>query len=88
MTELQDWGDRGEKVEVLGGDGTVAMVSLILQPKHAGSLFLFLKKKTWWGRIVYYGYINVEGNPGESRTHALMSCAPACAGGDYHLQRH
>lgn len=45
MTELQDWGDRGEKVEVLGGDGTVAMVSLILQPKHAGSLFLFLKKK-------------------------------------------
>lgn len=44
MTELQDWGDRGEKVEVLGGDGTVAMVSLILQPKHAGSLFLFLKK--------------------------------------------
>lgn len=41
MTELQDWGDMGEKMEVLGGDGTVPW---LLQPTHAGSLILFFLK--------------------------------------------
>lgn len=89
MTELQDWGDMGEEMEVLGGDGTVPVVPSLLQPTHAVSLILFLLFfLTWWARIIYYGYINAGGNLGESHTYALMSCAPACGGGDYHLQRH
>lgn len=41
MTELQDWGDMGEEMEVLGGDGTVPVVPLVLQPTHGGSLISF-----------------------------------------------
>lgn len=40
MTVLQDWGDMGDEMEVLGGDGTVLVVPSLLQPANDGSMIL------------------------------------------------
>lgn len=48
-------------------------------------VFLFY---TWCLIILFYCDNTADSHPGVSHAHALMSCAPACACGDYHLQRH
>ena len=75
MTELQR--DTGQEKQVCGVDGNISSFACACSIKATRCL-----------RILFYCDNTADSQPGVSHTRALMSCAPACAWGDYHLQQH